>query len=199
MSKKLNISQLGRDFQKTKSQKTFKQIFDLCKPGIMNHYKKFNNSVEAIEDAYNESMISIWADIDKLDVTKYSISTMIYLKTKQKLIRANKLAQDSAETSYSMENASTLYKVHAESDELVSNVEEEYIVDENVATLWDSVKDLLDDDLSYNILYDTFVEKLSGKDIADKYNVNTQTVANRIFQAKKKIGKANTIKDEYID
>jgi len=197
MSKKTNISQLGRDFKETKSEKLFKQLFDLCKPGVINYYQKYGNSVESIEDAYNESMISIWTDIDKLDVEKYSISTMIYLKTRQKLIRT--IDKENSNNTFSMDSNNLTNKIHNEAPETISDLQEEYIEDENIDTFWGNVRDILDDDISYNILYDTFVEKLSGKDIAEKYTVNTQTVANRIFQAKKKISKNSDIYGEYID
>lgn len=197
MAKKPNIKQLGRDFQATKSQKIFKQIFDLCKPGVVNHFSQFpQNSIESIEDAYNETMISIWNDIDKLDVESYSISTMIYLKTKQKLIRG--LAKDSLTDSYSIDGHS-LNKVHANSAETtVSNIEEEYIDDEKVVVFWNSIKEIVGDGINYDILYDTYANRMSGKDIAKKYDINTQIVANRIFQAKKKIQKNTDIYDEYL-
>jgi RNA polymerase sigma factor (sigma-70 family) len=196
---KPNIKQLGRDFQKTKSQKIFKQLFDLCKPGVINYYQQYKeNTIEAIEDAYNETMISIWNDIDKLDVEKYSISTMIYLKTKQKLIRNN--TKSSLTDSYSIDAGYTLNKIYENSMEsTISNIEDEYIEDENINTFWNNIKDVIGDSITYDILYDTYANRMSGNDIAEKYNINTQIVANRIFQAKKKIKKNVDIYDEYLD
>lgn len=198
MSKKTNIKQLGRDFQKTKSQKIFKQIFDSCKPGVVNYYSKFKeNSIEMIEDAYNETMISIWNDIDKIDVNTYSISTMIYLKTKQKLIRNS--SKENLTESYSID-AHTLNKVHENSIEpIISDIENEFIEDEKINTFWNSIKDVVGNGITYTILYDTYVNNLSGKDIAKKYNINTQIIANRIFQAKKKLQKESKIYYEYLN
>jgi RNA polymerase sigma factor (sigma-70 family) len=196
--KKVNIKQLGIEFKRTKSEKTFKQLFDACKPGTIAYYKKFQNPIELLEDCYNETFIAIWNDIDKYDVEKYSISTMIYLKMKQNIIRHYKSVGGQFQ-SVDIDDPIVVNKVITQDmDEMTYNLEEDYIADESVDTLWSSIKTILNNETSYNILYDKYANNMKSKEIADKYETKLQNVLNRIFNAKKKIESNKEIYNEFI-
>jgi len=195
---KVNIKSLGLKFQETKSEKTFKQLFDACKPGAIKYYLKFNNPLELLEDCYNETLIAIWNDIDKYDVKKYSISTMIYLKMKQNIIRHYKNVGGQYQN-LDIDEPSVTNKVLAqESGDNIFDLQQEYIKDESVETLWCSIKTILNNDISYNILYDKYANNMKSKEIADKYDTKLQNVLNRIFNAKKKIESNEEIYHEFI-
>jgi RNA polymerase sigma factor (sigma-70 family) len=187
--KKVNISQLGRDFQKTKSEKTFKLLFDACKPGVMRYFQRVGvkNSIESIEDAYTETMISIWKDIDKLDVTNYSISTMVFLKTKQQLIRTStRNGVDFINLDISESFVESMVE-NSDNSEQSYCLEDDYIKEENITGFWGSVQRELNNPISFEILFDKYALNMSTKDIAKKYNENEQNVLNRVFNAKKKL------------
>ena len=198
---KINIKALGIQFKKTKSEKSFKLLFDTVKPSVINFFKKFDNSIEIIEDAYNETMISIWNDIDKIDVEKYSISTMIFLKAKQNIIRHYKKVGGQF-SNYDIDDPivsnNVIFENAISSDELSYDIQEDYIKNESIKTLWCGIENILDNDKSYNILYDKYVNNMKTKDLAIKYNTKLQNILNRIFNAKKKIQTEDKLYYEYI-
>tara|TARA_R110000737_G_scaffold210872_1_gene228463 strand:- start:5597 stop:6193 length:597 start_codon:yes stop_codon:yes gene_type:complete len=197
--KKVNIKELGREFKRTKSEKTFKQLFDACKPSVVNNFKKFNNPIELIEDCYNETLISIWNDIDKFDVEKYSISTMIFLKMKQNIIRHYK-SVGGQYSKMDIEDPHVNNTVMSEdTGNLVYDIQEEYIRDENIETLWSNIKTVLNNEKSFDILYDKYAKNMKTNELAEKYETNPQNVLNRIFNAKKKLKTNKQIYYEFID
>ena len=196
---KVNVKQLGITFQETKSEKIFKQLFETCKPGAINYYKKFGNSLELLEDCYNETLISIWNDIDKLDVNKYSISTMIFLKMKQNIIRHYKSVGGqftSVDIDDPIISNSTLLE---DSGDYTYDLQDEYIKDENVDTFWNNIRSILNNEISYNILYDKYANNMNTNEIAIKYDTKLQNVLNRIFNAKKKIESNKEIYNEFLN
>jgi len=195
---KVNIRALGIEFKKTKSEKTFKKLFESCKPGTINFYKKYNNTIDVLEDCYNETLISIWNDIDKIDVEKYSISTMIYLKMKQNLIRHYKSVGGQFNHYDIDDPVVSNMVVNDDKTEMTYDLQENYIKDESVKTLWEDIKTVLNNDTSYNILYDKYANNMKTKEIADKYATKQQNVLNRIFNAKKKIESNEDIYYEFI-
>ena len=196
--KRVSIAELGRRFKETKSEKTFKQLFEICKPTAINYFKQFNNPEEILEDAFNETMISIWNDIDKLDVENYSISTMIFLRMKQNLIRQYKKT-GGQNNSLDIDESSVISLVNSEDNDLTYDIEDDYIENENIDSFWSNVKTILNNDISYNIMYDKYVNNLKSKDIAKKYDTKLQNVLNRIFNAKKKLESNQTeLYNEFI-
>jgi len=195
---KVNIKALGIKFKETKSEKTFKELFDACKPGTINYYQQFNNPIELLEDCYNETLISIWNDIDKLDVEKYSISTMIYLKMKQNLIRHYKGTGGQFSNCDIDDPAITNQVMSEDKGDLIFDLQEHYIKDESIDTLWNNIKTILDNETTFNILYDKYANNMNSKEIAVKYDTKVQNVLNRIFNAKKKIVSYKQIYNDFI-
>tara|TARA_R110000796_G_scaffold159388_6_gene276228 strand:- start:3498 stop:4100 length:603 start_codon:yes stop_codon:yes gene_type:complete len=198
--KKVNIKQLGRDFKVSKSEKTFKQLFDACKPGVVAYYSKFGNTIEILEDCYNETMISIWNDIDKIEVEKYSISTMIFLKTKQNILRHYKSVGGQF-NSCDIDDPTISNVVLAEdvnTGDYTGDIQEEYIRDENINTLWNNIKTVLNNEISFDILYDKYAKNMKTTELSEKYDINSQNVLNRIFNAKKKLKTNEQIYYEFI-
>lgn len=199
---KVSIKELGKQFKETKSEKTFKMIFETLKPSVINYYKKYNNSIEIMEDAYNEAMISIWNDIDKIDVDKYSISTMVYLKVRQNIIRYYKTVGgqfSKCDIDDPIVSNIVVSENSISAGDYIYDLQEQYIKDESVETLWDSIKVVLDNETSFNILYDKYVNNMKSKDIASKYDTKLQNVLNRVFNAKDKIRNNENIYYEFKD
>ena len=198
---KVNIKQLGIEFKATKSEKKFKMLFDAMRPSVLNYYKKFNNPIEVIEDAFNEAMISIWNDIDKLEVEQYSISTMVYLKTKQKILSLNKKSGGQY-SNYDIDDPVVTNIVLSENSEsaesMTYDMQDDYIRDESVETLWEGIRSILNNETSFNILYDKYANNMKSKDIAEKYNTKEQNVLNRVFNAKKKIQENDQLYYDFI-
>lgn len=199
---KINVKQLGRDFKREKTQKLFKQIYDHFKPGIINYYCQFdNNSYEDVEDAYNKALTYVWNKIDNIDVEKYSISTFIYMRTKHAILNDKRKYKSSDTDNYS-DMVALSNKFDKQECTFNTNLETDFLEQESKNTLWEEIKSILrtkeSGDLSFNILYDMFYDNLPAKKIALKYNTNIQTVANRIFEAKKKIKKNPQIYEKFI-
>ena len=198
---RVNIKQLGIQFKETKSEKKFKLLFDTLKPSVINYYKKFDNPVQVLEDAFNEAMISIWNDIDKIDVVKYSISTMIYLKVKQNIIRYYK-STGGQFSKYDIDDPIVSNMVISDKniseDSYTYDLQEDFIKNESINTLWDSIKILLDNETSYNMLHDKYCNQMKTKEIAKKYDTKLQNVLNRIFNAKKKLQLNENLYHEFI-
>ena len=168
---KVNIKELGIQFKETKSEKKFKELFDTCKTSVINYYKNFDNPLEVLEDAYNETMISIWNDIDKFDVEKYSISTMIFLKMKQNLIRHYKSVGGQYNNIDIDDPVNTnIVNDNSNSEELSYDIQDDYIKDESVNELWDGIKIVLGNEISYNYLYEKYANQMKTKEIAKKYD-----------------------------
>jgi RNA polymerase sigma factor (sigma-70 family) len=185
---KINIKALGIEFKKTGSEKTFKELYEACKRGTINFYKSYsNNTTEMLEDCYNETFISIWNDINKLDVEKYSISTMVYLKMKQNIIRYYN-STGGQFTKCDIDDPIISNKVvNSESGDFIYNLEDDYIKDESVTSLWNNIREVLDNELSFNMLYDKYANHMKTNEIAEKHGTKPQNVLNRVFNAKKKI------------
>ncbi len=195
--KKVNIKELGIELKATRSEKVFKELYDSCKKSVINYYLQYDgNSEEMLKDCYNESMIAIWNGIHKYDVEKYSISTMIYLKTKQEIIRRNKEMQGKFRMDIDDPIVNNI--VVSENDDSTYDMQEDYIKDESAVQLWESVREILDNDMNFNLLYDKYNNNMSTKDLASKYNTKEQNVLNRIFNSKKKITEnENNIYNEF--
>lgn len=192
---KVNISKLGREFKETKSEKIFKQIFETCKEGVINYYRNFDNSIEKLEDCYIETMISIWNDIDKIDVHNYSISTMIYLKMKQNIIATIRKKNDS--NFLDINETVIMNGLQNKESIMVDSLEEQIIQSEDKDNLWGTIKRELNNEMSFNMVYDKYVNNMKCKDIANKHEVTQQIVLNRLFHARKKLEKNKSIINEY--
>ena len=205
--KAMPISALGLEFKKTKSEKLFKAIYDRLKTGVIQYYSNFGKDHQIVEDAYDEAMISIWRDIDKIDVENYSISTNVYMKTKQHIIR------DNIRTSRSCGDAGGIFvdspdvvdnilannlnggntiilgkhaKYQTHMNELIAKSEEDlFIKEEEITNFWNSV----DKSKFSDMIKDHYCEGLKYKELSEKYGVEIQIVKNRIHHGKKQIKK----------
>ena len=187
--KTISIKKLGQILKKTKSEVAFIVLYERIKPGILKSYEALaNRDTELLEDCYNEAMISIWKDIgsDTIDVDKFSISTMIYLKTKQNLIKNFKSNKKiNSMNSLDAENADSYIEsiINKSQEKIEVSIEDKIIEKETTDLFWSKIKDV-------NFFYmidEYYNNNLKYKEIASKYNVDIQTVKNRIFHAKKKI------------
>lgn len=211
--KAVSITSLGVEFKKTKSEKIFKEIYERLKTGVINYYSNFGKDHQVVEDAYDEAMISIWRDIDKLDVENYSISTNVYMKTKQHIIRDNIRTVRSCGENSSMllespeiidnvlinnqksGNAIILGK-HAKYQQHMNEVvaisaEDSFIEEETSEMFWSAIKQCK----FYEIIYDHYYHGLKYKELSEKYGVEIQIIKNRIHHGKKQI--KNILNKEY--
>lgn len=210
------ITTLGVEFKKTKSEKIFKEIYERVKPGVINYYSTFGKNHQLVEDAFEEAMISVWRDIDKLDVENFSISTNIYMKTRQHIIRDNirtlrvcgesidsmgessEMAENILVNNHNSGNTIILGK-HSKYQEYVnevycSSVEETFIVSEANQAFWDTVKKCK----YFDVIYDHYFHGLKYKELCEKYNIDMQTVKNHIHHGKNQIKKILNIEYENI-
>jgi len=205
---KLSIVELGKKFKETRSEKTFKEIYDRLRVGVINYYSTFGKDHQLIEDSYTEAMISIWSHPDKIDTEQYSISTSIYLKTRQNIIKQNKnrarctgdgnslvINEDSDNFVQEIERevlsaGGDVVKISS----IQSSFEDEIIEQEKSEIFWKYIKTIKNHDLIYDyyvneMLYKELAVKYfnDGKEFTDpnKYSSALSTVKNRIRAGKK--------------
>jgi len=206
------INTLGAEFKRTKSEKAFKEIYDRLRGGVINYYSNFGKDHQIVEDSYNEAMISFWANIDKLDIVNYSVSTNVYLKTKQSIIRHNlkkeratgngsDFMQENSEISdnISFTNVDVASGKHGKyinaiNSRVTLSDEDVYIDNETRNIFWSLVKKAK----FFEIVYDHYYNGLKYKELANKYNIEIQIVKNRIFHGKKQIKQILTKEYEEI-
>lgn len=208
--KRLPINALGAEFKKTKSEKAFKEIYERLREGVIKYYSNFGKDHQIVEDAYNEAMISFWVNIDKLDIENYSVSTNIYLKTSQSIMKQNsskiKTTGEGDETIYKSKEEQASISNHNSSNIVVGkhgkyvdaintkvseSYEDEYIKREDIKLFWNVIRSAK----FYDIIYDHYYNGLKYKELATKYEVDIQIVKNRIFHGKKQI--KELLKKEY--
>ena len=83
-------------------------------------------------------------------------------------------------------------------DSYTFDLQEDFIKNESINTLWDTIKTLLDNETSYNMLHDKYCNQMKTKEIAKKYDTKLQNVLNRIFNAKKKLQLNENLYHEFI-
>lgn len=215
--KKKSLTLLGKEFKSTKSEKSFKELYERLQRGVINYYSNFGKDRQLIEDAYEEAMVSIWANIDKLDVENYSISTSVYMKTKQCIIKANnKKVKTTGEGGLSFnENGEnwtldgTIYNNSIDSSNIVKvdkyqeymcnrvhkSQEDIYIETELLDEFWSMAKKCR----FYNEIYDFYFNGFSHKELSNKYGVEIQIIKNRIFHGKKEIKQILGTNEKFIE
>ena len=203
--KRKPIAQLGVELKNTKDEKILKELYERLHKSVIDQYKGLASDTQLLEDAYTEAITTVWQTIDKLDVETYSISTVIYLKTKQRILRQNKLKGRTTGnmnlffTSDSDNNHvdqvsnlrsfdSMIYDKYKRNDDFFSDKIDEgpestLMKGEGEKVFWN----VLSPCKYLDLIYDYYCLDVKYKDLAEKYDLSIQTVKNRIRAGKKQI------------
>ena len=214
-----SIRELGLDFSLTKEVRIFNKIYEYAYEGVINYYSCRGYDKSIVDGAFNEAMTQIWLEVDKIDMVKYSISTMIYLKTKQILIKykdkafktigyggamfdenyaLSNMGEGVYRQSQNVHNQMTLQRAESRIDHWLGQIDRCYesklIAKEYASEL---VKNVLN--VKYgDMIVDHYYNELSYKDLQKKYDMNLDTVKNKMFAGRKNCKLINDAKDLFL-
>jgi RNA polymerase sigma factor (sigma-70 family) len=193
MQKTSSYRELAENFLATRSEKDFNLLYKRVQPGLRNYIMNVVKDPEAAEDILANTLTKMWTKIDQYD-PKYQITTWLYRIAFNESLgwireRNRKYSIDSMEE----------FGVEVSSNNMINQTVEELLNDHEEKT----EKDYLEEDnhlmeqyaLALNcikglkpmyrdIIEDRLINNMKYEDIAEKHNVNLQTVKNRIRRGK---------------
>jgi RNA polymerase sigma-70 factor (ECF subfamily) len=198
VKKEKNIQKLAENFLVVKSERSFSDLFERLKPGLLNHCFVILGEKDLAEDAYINTMSKIWTKIHQYDAERGNFSTWCYnIARNESLLlmksRSKYVSQSDNEIDYhSNKNGSLVAGFYTleETSEYAFVTEEESVeafyesVIEEIRTLHELYRD---------IMIDREINGMKYKDIAEKYGIKKRSIATRIRRARNKITK-NRIK-----
>ena len=190
--KEKNIQVLAENFLEGKDEKTFTNLFERLKPGIMNHCYVILGDREQAEDAFINTMTKIWTKIDQYDNERANFSTWCYnIARNESLLliksRSKFVSQSDQELDYSSNKSSNAQGSYNMEDSQDYVFKEENSIEEIYDSVIDEIRDL--PELYRDIMVDREINGMKYKDIAEKYGIKKRSIATRIRRARAKIKK----------
>ena len=187
-----NIQVLAENFLEGKDEKTFTNLFERLKPGIMNHCYVILGDREQAEDAFINTMTKIWTKIDQYDNERANFSTWCYNIARNEsllLIKSRNRyeSQNDQELDYSSNKSSNAQGAYSMEDSQDYAFKEENSIEEIYDSVIDEIRDL--PELYRDIMIDREINGMKYKDIAEKYGIKKRSIATRIRRARAKIKK----------
>ena len=193
MQKTTSYRELAENFLATRSEKDFNLLYKRVQPGLRNYIMNVVKDAEAAEDILANTLIKMWTKIDQYD-PKYQITTWLYRIAFNESLgwireRNRKYSIDGMKD-FGVE-VSASNGVNETIDELLNDYEQrtekDYLEEENqlmeqYALALTCIKGLKP--MYRDILEDRLLNNMKYEDIAEKHNVNLQTVKNRIRRGK---------------
>lgn len=194
-NKEKNIQKLAGEFIELRNDKSFKNLFDRLKPGILNHCFLIVKDPSLAEDAFLNTMSKIWQKIDQYNDERGNFSTWCYnIARNETLLLMKEEKKYYARTSLEMEFFSSNNEIgdiggayNMEEDQSNSFFNETSKFDEIYESVINEIEGL--PDLYKNIMIDREINNMKYKDIAEKYELKKRSVATRIRRARNKITK----------
>jgi RNA polymerase sigma-70 factor (ECF subfamily) len=189
--KEKNIQVLANSFIELRSERSFKELFERVKPGVINHCYTILKDSELAEDAFLNTMAKVWLKIDQYDISRGNFSTWCYniarneslliLKTRKKYVTQS--IDDLEYSSSKREVKNPSYTI--EEDPLWKFAHDGDSIDDMYETAIEEIRSL--PTLYRDIMIDREINGMKYKDIADKYGIKKRSIATRIRRARNKI------------
>lgn len=193
--KEKNIQKLAQDFIESRSDKTFKPLFERLRPGILNHCYLILKEHELAEDAFLNTMTKIWVKIEQYNDERGNFSTWCYNIARNEsllLMKSRRRFFSHIETELEvLSNKNSIGDLggHYNMEEDPTNT---FFADkDNVEDIYESVLDEIKSlpELYRDIMIDREINHMKYKDIAEKYGIKKRSIATRIRRARGKIRK----------
>jgi len=200
---KKTYKELALEFKKTKSEKSFTELYYKMKPGLRNYVNKILKDPELTDDVVSTTFISIYLKIDQYN-PDYQITTWAYriaynecigqIRARNKKVSMNAFSDKGAEVTnegdFSYNSLSLNY--NADSTVEYEHLERERILEEKMKLTFEAIGNL--PKLYRPYMEERFLKEKSYNDIYEKMSkrekgISLQTVKNRIFRGKKIIQK----------
>jgi RNA polymerase sigma-70 factor (ECF subfamily) len=193
MQNVVSYRELAENFLATRSEKDFNLLYKRVQPGLRNYIMNVVKDAEATEDILVNTLTKMWTKIDQYD-PKYQITTWLYRIAFNESLgwireRNRKYSIDNMEE-FGVEISSN-NKINQSVEELLKDYEEksekDYLEEENhlmeqYALALSCIKGLKP--MYRDFIEDRLINNMKYEDIAEKYDVNLQTVKNRIRRGK---------------
>lgn len=191
--KELSLKELGLNFKESHSEKDFNLLHNRIKKGLYQYAYKMLNDHHDASDVVTMTMTKVWTKIDQFN-PEWHISTWIY-----SIAYKNGILPIIHNRKNSLNSTVSLSKNSDEDDNknLVSKIEFSAIdkfIDSLVKVENDKDYELLVNMMLTRLanlplhlkepLASRYFDNLSYEEIGIKYDINLQTVKNRIFKAK---------------
>jgi RNA polymerase sigma-70 factor (ECF subfamily) len=193
--KEKNIQRLAEDFITQKTDKSFKNLFDRLRPGVLNHCYLILKEQELAEDAFLNTMAKIWTKIEQYNDDRGNFSTWCYnIARNESLLLLKSRKKYNSRTDIEIEFLSEKNTIgdmggvyNMEDDFNYAFMGEENDMDAIYESVLSEIREL--PDLYRDIMIDREINNMKYKDIAEKYGIKKRSIATRIRRARNKIKK----------
>jgi RNA polymerase sigma-70 factor (ECF subfamily) len=193
--KEKNIQRLAEDFITQKTDKSFKNLFDRLRPGVLNHCYLILKEQELAEDAFLNTMAKIWTKIEQYNDDRGNFSTWCYnIARNESLLLLKSRKKYNSRTDIEIEFLSEKNTIgdmggvyNMEEDFSYAFMSEENDMDVIYESVLSEIREL--PDLYRDIMIDREINNMKYKDIAEKYGIKKRSIATRIRRARNKIKK----------
>lgn len=191
IKKEKNIQLLAENFINLRDERTFRNLYERVKPGLLNYCYGILKDSELSEDAFLNAMSKVWQKIDQYDKSRGNFSTWCYniarneslllIKNRKKYVHFSIEELDYSSAKNEEKNPS--YSI--EEDPLWKFANEGESIDDMYEIAIEEIRSL--PDLYKDIMIDREINGLKYKDIAEKYGIKKRSIATRIRRARNKI------------
>ena len=193
--KENNIQSLAKIFLVDKNERSFVDLFDRLKPGILNYCFVILKDREQAEDAFINTMSKIWTKIHQYDSERANFSTWCYnIARNESLLliksRSRFVSQSDQEIDYHSNKKNS--NVIGDGSYILEDSADYCFKEENtLEEIYDSVIDEIRSlpEIYRDIMIDREINGMKYKDIADKYGIKKRSIATRIRRARAQIKK----------
>lgn len=183
--------ELTENYIATHSHEDYTKLYNRVKPGLTRYIANIIKDGEVAEDIAVNTLIKLWTKIEQYD-PQYQITTWLYriayndalgyIRERNKSTSMDRLRDDFGVdiNAQGQLETNSVHDLMAEAEmktEMDFYSEEEALMD-RYETALQAIRDLKP--LYKDILVDCLINNMKYKDIAVKYNIELQTVKNRI-------------------
>lgn len=198
--RKITLKQIGLNYYNTRSDKDYTVLYNRITPGIRKHIYGFVKDFNISEDLVAMTMTKVYNKIDQFD-PMYNMSTWIYTiasNEARQYLRKKKRNGHVLFSAMEYTDDAGNKTLSGKLDALMS-VENDYVINEAIMEEETEIKKMYDKTIAViekmkpsfrEILIDRFVNELSYKELAAKYDVPLMTIKNRVTRGKQRINAA---------
>jgi RNA polymerase sigma-70 factor (ECF subfamily) len=192
----MTLKTLGTEFATTKSEKTFNDLYQRIKPGLIRYINQIVKDGDTSEDLFSMVMSTVYNKIEQYN-PEYHISTWIYRIAYTHSLMHLRNKKRRATTNFSVFDS--YYDNDRVSDKIMYSQIENEPFEDDFQTLEEKEKEqekvhdtillAIDnlDPLYKEIVKDRLVSDMKYGDIAKKHNLPLHTIKNRISRGKRSL------------
>lgn len=197
----MTYRELTENYIATRSHEDYTKLYNRVKPGLTKYIANVIKDGDVAEDIAVNTLIKLWTKIEQYD-PQYQITTWLYriamnealgyIRQRNKSTSMDRLREDfGVEVNSAGAFESTSVQDLIEEAEMKTEIdfyEEEEELTERYELALQAIRELKP--LYREILVDRLINNMKYKDIADKHNIELQTVKNRIRRGRTLITEA---------